>query len=336
MPRIVPNGQVAHLWAHQAQSDARSGNGNFWFDGDTLYSYSTPIARIVEAHDGRRVALVTIHSYSTTTNGKHIGAIGRATNYGRFIPEFRVPSLGAFGGRHTDDRHGIVDHERNLAHFATAYRAEHARQSRKRDFDHIQCLADLNRIANAAADYAEAFGHTPLPLDTDADAQALSDAYAAKQTPAAIAKRERAATVRAAAKAAREAREHAARVEREAAWHADFRAGGRYYPVGLRDEHGGALLRAVDETLETSLGARVPLAHAIKAFQFVKLCRERNKPFYRNGRVVRVGHFTVDQIHPSGDFHAGCHFITWAECERLALELGVFDAPASAEAVETA
>lgn len=98
---------------------------------------------------------------------------------------------------------------------------------------------------------------------------------------------------------------------------------------------GGAALRIVGDTLQTSHGAEVPLAHAIKAFRFIKLCRERGESFQRNGRTIRVGHFQVDRIAANGDFVAGCHSFTWPEVERVARLAGVADLAPSAEAIET-
>lgn len=123
--------------------------------------------------------------------------------------------------------------------------------------------------------------------------------------------------------------------ERERGYSAD---GGR-----LSDETGGALIRAtgverdasgaiVGGTLETSHGADVPLAHAVKAFRFVKLVRQRGETWRKNGRTIRVGHYQIDAID-SGGFTAGCHRINWGEIERLARELGVLDVPADDSAV---
>lgn len=97
------------------------------------------------------------------------------------------------------------------------------------------------------------------------------------------------------------------------------------------DPDGGALLRIEGDgdsaELVTSHGARVPLAHAIKAFRFVKLIREKGGHWQRNGRTVRVGHYQIDSIDPAG-FNAGCHRINWPEIERVAKLAGVFDCPA--------
>lgn len=126
--------------------------------------------------------------------------------------------------------------------------------------------------------------------------------------------------------------------ERKAAEIAAWRAGGpRVY---FDSDHGGAAIRAtgverdasgeiIGGTLETSHGASVPLAHAIRVFRFLKLMRERGEGWQRNGRTIRVGHYAVDSVRPDGGFTAGCHRFAWPEIETLALALGVFDvAPA--------
>ena len=87
--------------------------------------------------------------------------------------------------------------------------------------------------------------------------------------------------------------------------------------------------------LETSQGAEVPLVHAIRAFRFLKLCRLTGRTWKRNGHAIRVGHFALDSVQSDGSFVAGCHTIGWAEVERLATQLGVFELPASDLAVES-
>lgn len=116
------------------------------------------------------------------------------------------------------------------------------------------------------------------------------------------------------------------RDEKIAAWHAgaDVRLGRFYFDA----ESGGAAIRIKGDQLETSHGASVPLEHAIKAFRFVKLVRERGTPWERNGKTIRVGHFQIDRISAEGDFTAGCHKFTWPEIERAAALAGVADATA--------
>lgn len=125
--------------------------------------------------------------------------------------------------------------------------------------------------------------------------------------------------------------ERAARAQREesaeaARRRADWLAG---VPNGWHgdDGAGGAMMRIRGDVLETSQGASVPLAHAVKVFRFVKACREAGKPWKRNGAAIRVGHFQVDSIDTAGNFRAGCHSFNWHELERVAKLAGVFDCP---------
>jgi hypothetical protein len=89
------NSMCAHVWAQQIEDRGKTSNGNMSFDGAILYSYSTPIGRFVETVDGRRAVLVTSHSYSMTTTGKHMPALLSAIDYGRggFALCFKVPHL---------------------------------------------------------------------------------------------------------------------------------------------------------------------------------------------------------------------------------------------------
>jgi hypothetical protein len=127
------------------------------------------------------------------------------------------------------------------------------------------------------------------------------------------------------------------RTEWQAEARAEWLAGGKAapYEMGqLCDERGAALLRAegverddsgaiVGGTLRTSWGATVPLPHAIRAFRFLKYCRDTGTEWRANGRTLRVGHFRVDHVDSAGNFVAGCHKISWAECARLAGALGL-------------
>ena len=98
-------------------------------------------------------------------------------------------------------------------------------------------------------------------------------------------------------------------------------------------ESGGAALRIKGQRLETSHGAEVPLAQAIKAFRFIKLCRKAGRDWKANGEQIRVGHFAVDWIDSAGNMQAGCHRFTWPEIERAAVLAGVIDDAPSAEAI---
>lgn len=137
----------------------------------------------------------------------------------------------------------------------------------------------------------------------------------------------------------------AERAEREA-WLANAPDAPRY-AYNLKGPRGSALIRAEGAEIDgcavaagelvTSQGARVPLAHAVRVFGFVRAVRERGQAWERKAGVgPRAGHFTVDSVEPDGSFRAGCHYIAWEETERLARLLGVWDCPATALAGDEA
>ena len=141
------------------------------------------------------------------------------------------------------------------------------------------------------------------------------------------------------------ARAAAAKMEEAAAKIEAWRAGlGPLPHYRQSDAKGGALIRAtgierdesgaiVGGSLETSWGATVPLAHALRAFRFLKLCRDTGRAWAANGKTLPVGHFRIESITAEGDFKAGCHRINWPEVSGLAARLGVLDlAPADTTA----
>jgi len=334
MAQVHDNGMVAHIWAHASQESARSHNGNFWFEGDTIYSYRTPLARIHVAPNGDKIALRTSETYSVTTSGKHEPAISRALNYGCYIKDFSVPSIGIAGGRLGGST--TIDHAANVAFLVKAYEDAKGKTRRARElwqsvdasllrpYDELKAYCDTFEIA---------FPDVFLQDDIAAIVKFRADREAKNATPAAIAKREKARESAERRKAEKARIEALNRFEREKEMRTRWLEGGSIWGGTIRTATNGPLLRVKGDNLETSLGATVPLSHAVKAFRFVKLVRESGKPWSRNGKTVRVGHFQVDAIDIDGNMRAGCHFIEWPEIERIARAIGVFDDVASDEAV---
>jgi hypothetical protein len=71
--------QIAHLWMHQQQEEAKNPSRNFWFSRNTIYSYGYhfPIAMHVTNDNGDRAILFTTRSYSNTTS-KHLSVVRSA------------------------------------------------------------------------------------------------------------------------------------------------------------------------------------------------------------------------------------------------------------------
>jgi hypothetical protein len=79
---VFPSGEIAHLWAHQIVAHARNAQRNFYFNGDTIYSYGShfPIAVRVSKGKGdkkRECVVFTTQKHSVTT-AKHLSAVRMA------------------------------------------------------------------------------------------------------------------------------------------------------------------------------------------------------------------------------------------------------------------
>jgi hypothetical protein len=77
--------QIAHLWANLVQKEAKTSSRNFFFNGDTIYSYgySFPIAKH-KTVNGIDAVLFTERSYSVTTS-KHTRVTWQACNHKNIV-----------------------------------------------------------------------------------------------------------------------------------------------------------------------------------------------------------------------------------------------------------
>lgn len=93
--KVFLNSQVAHVWAQQSQSFGKSSNGNFYFEGATIYSYGAhfPIASFTDIEvDGRRIVLMTSKGCSVTTSG-HVADVRSALRGLDSVLVVTVPDL---------------------------------------------------------------------------------------------------------------------------------------------------------------------------------------------------------------------------------------------------
>lgn len=336
---MASHSEVAHRWA-QDDANAREISGfNMFFErretsgyaGTTygpehiIFSYGRhfPIAAFQTDANGRRVVLFTSRDYSVSTS-KHKSHVSRA------IPShytvFRVPHVspmhkpGGGQGFHSENLRAYLDRAAELYGKAKRARVNAPYYTRQAE-----------GLLEEARAYAVAFRARFAIPDTLAEAAKASEAIAAKQAKAEAAARRKAEKAR----AERERAQREADAPDFAAWQRG-EPGSRCPSSYRSDEKGNAYLRRSPDgsELQTSQGASVPWEHAVKAFRFIKLCRENGKGWKTNGRVIRVGHFTVSEITDKGDMRAGCHAFAWREIERLAKAEGVYSVAPSSEAVE--
>lgn len=351
MRTVVTNHEVCHLWAHQAQSEAHSGNNNLWFRDRTLYSYSTPIANIVDSVAGAPVALISETTYSPTTAG-HIGRVRRALG-GEVMPSFTVLFIGVYGGRAPRMSDFAALHPSNLAALAENFATELDRLRRRRirpgDWERERAAeAGLTLIG-----YARTFGLT-VAVDETAVSEQVAAAYAAWEerharlsTPQAQAKRDAANANRQAKRAADyrnvtgnygehyfsqcrdefTAEDQAARAatlaviqkDRIAAWRAGMNISPPREPI---------MLRVRGNDIETSWGARFPIEDGRRAFALISRIvgnppSGRGEAWRPGLHAAKLGPYQIDSIEADGTVRAGCHTVRWPEIERMARELGL-------------
>ena len=294
--------QVCHAWAHQT-GKSRKGF-NIYYDGATIYSYGShfPIARLVEVK-GQTIVLFTTRSYSAST-GKHKTYTARACSHLESI-DVEDPSSADFA----------ADFD------AAVKRASEAAQKAKRARTHGDWyLQAAKRECDMANRISELFGLNRPPVALEYLGVHLADLEARIEAGRVI-------------EAERRAQAERDRFERQAEQRALWLAGEDVHFYGS-DGNGGALIRVYGDELQTSQGAAVPLSHAIRAFRFIKLVRQRGEAWRKNGHSLRVGTYAASTIDADGTLHIGCHIIHWAEIERVAAQLGVYAEAPSDDALE--
>jgi hypothetical protein len=330
MKRVFSNsGEVAHIWAQQTQSEGRS--SNCYFEGATIYSYGRhyPLGVILKNKKGEKCAVINAAGYSVTTT-KHIRQARCAVNH-----------YTRFDVHQTKLMCRIVDAQRRAALDVKALAACVSQYviERAAGFASVLSSEDAKRRKAATIEKwrGEAISDVQSALDVLAWAGGKLDAKARKTVEGLagnlVLLREKAEKLRESekrkqAKAAKErAKEQAALVALAIpAW----LAGERTVQLGgeNRDTYSAmqyapqVYLRINGEAIETSRGARFPLAHGLRALPLIRAIVASGGGWHRNGQTIQLGHYQIDSVE-SGIIMAGCHKLLVSEVERLAASLGV-------------
>lgn len=331
--------QCIHVWAQQNQPRGRNSTSSVSFEGDTLVSYSTPIARIIPDKKGRLVALHYCGKYSVTTSAQQSTAWGATSQY----PRFSVKFLGVNFGRGRAPRQETTDlHKENLISYGQRYAALVEKLSRARSSSNMDWYKNDCRVIKAEAqEYCKAFGVRFTPsLFPEPDADGLEHI------------REQIKKKEAAKKAADKKREaeiyegmqnniteflRGAHTQLHWNWKkyatpsqitaVPYVAVQRWKKgdhLRIHDIAEGVFLRKKNEdTIETSQGAEFPASHAKKAWPYIRACREKGNSWHTNGHTIKLGSFGIEEINIVGDVRAGCHCVKYDEIESMAKQLGL-------------
>lgn len=313
MRHVVNSSEVAHLWAHKAQSEARNATGSVFFRDSTIYSYGEhfPIARHVTNSAGAAAVLFTTRDYSVTTSG-HKSMVWSACHH---LKPFHVANVFA---------NIKAEHEGNLADYAKRISEALLKAARARvnkEWDHKHALELREEAIRYAKFFRIPYAKTlpTVPALDSAALQAIKDAENKRQ-------------------AAERARVLAENREAIEAWRNHNYSRGSLpvssttaLPHGLPD-----MLRVSKDgqSIETSRGVSFPISHAKRGLALVRAVLERGETWHTNGHTCQLGHYRIDSIQPDGTVKAGCHTVKWSEIERVAPAIDA--APSVLETLETA
>jgi hypothetical protein len=312
--RVFPTAEVPHKWAHQTQAEARNPQGNLFFEGATLYSYrhSYPIARIYRRAE-HALVLIQENHYSGTTAG-HIWAAKRAASHMRRAD---VPCVNA----DSTEAHAL-----NLAFLEKGMQEAARKAGRRTTEDAVyRDAAAASALHKDLADYLTFFRirrkMPPMPRFAAAFERARR---IENPDPTSKDKRER-------AKAARRAKLETARTLAVGAARSNWRLFGAFGNIEVpRLPHerygtsriGPCMLRVNGDRIETSQGARVPLAAAPMVWRNVQYARAHGS-YVAGSRRFTIGDYPLDRIDADGTLHAGCHTIPYSELASMARQLGL-------------
>jgi hypothetical protein len=201
--RVFANGMVAHVWAQQSQQEGRSANGNFYFDGPTIYSYGShfPIASFVNDVRGERVVLFTTESYSNTTAG-HKSDVRQALR-GLGVQVFEVAHVGlGYSGKpeHAGNvetlRKALADHASEMANPRKRAWLGYNSNGERIEDNAANRANSLDSYDEAVRAYCAAFGLDVPELGLAEKRAAIHDAFVAFNDPAKVAKRAKGAAKR--------------------------------------------------------------------------------------------------------------------------------------------
>lgn len=286
---------VAHVWAHRLQEEARNKGGNLYFYGDTIYSYGShfPIAKHVE-HKGQRCILFTTRTYSNTTRG-HCYEVERAIPPG--VPVFHV--------QHPTNvvRADMADEYAERIEF----KLKEAAKARQRQ---PYLMQEAQRLVEEAREFCKFFGIR----------RKFKDVGSADEIKEQIAAAEKAKAAKRAKQIREQQKKDAERLEK---WLAGEYVPGSFYSLGTDYMRIEPAIEGAEACVRTTKNAIVPLRHVKRIAKLVLRHVKSGTHWQTNGETIRVGEYKLSEILPDGTVIVGCHRFSKEEITRFAKLIGV-------------
>jgi hypothetical protein len=278
------NRELSHAWIHRT-SNNESGNGsNFFYEGDTLYSYGNHFAC---AKDYGDFVLVNISNYSATTS-KHMSYTRQALTH-KTTHEVDNPAA-----------YSKAEHQSNYSDLKARIERVQKQIVRGRDGTQAQNYryTDLETLIRTANFYTRQFklGYRQIPLDFSNDKkESIKRAITAEKV-----------------KQDRQAKKYLAE------W---VNTGANRYKVSQSDI---IYCRINDSTqmIETSHGASFPVTDAPLIWKAVTRARKHKKAWVSShDSDFKAGMYRINKISKTGTLTAGCHTVKYAQMLPIAKQL---------------
>lgn len=299
--RVFPTDEVPHLWIHQAQEDARNKQYNLYFEGPTIYSCrdSFPVASIV-TRGKKKAVLVTARTCGART-AWHIWAAKRAIP--DKVPQFCVPNVKLWHEEHKD----------NLAHYLEEITTL-LQRSGKALSEHgaTYPLSRATKLVLECRAYCQFFGIKKpklpeLPVISEERMSRLRHNDATRPSPTHAWGRR----IRRGSYLQTPSEPVGARIDR-------WLKGGHAYTGDFPD----TLLRIKEDQVETSMGARFPVADMLRSVGMFRGVLAAKREWTPHGLMQpKLGYYPISMITVDGAVHAGCHVVKREAIERVLAEL---------------
>lgn len=309
--------EVAHLWAHRKAAEGRNRTGNFYFTGDTIYSYGShfPIAKLVR-RGNKDIVLFTTREFSNMTT-QHKYKVLRACSHLQVI---KVPDV------HANSRQILAYHKDTCNELLTAARKRRSGCVMNDD------LVQVERVIESFNLYAKLFGlvaRMAKPKDwkelwtRSLELKSTFETQSQERLKKKAEERERIAKL---------LQQEFDKVLPE--WEA-----GRLTTHQL-PRHEEIYLRKRKNFIETSRGALFPFDSGRVVFELIMTARNNrsviNDVDYQKPAGDNIRHYAIEQIDADGAVHSGCHHIKWPQIERFARRIGWMDHYESERKTESA
>ncbi len=300
--------EVAHVWAQQCQDTGRTSTGNIYFCGATIYSYGShfPIATFRRMPNGKKVVLYDNRSYSSSTS-RHQGAARWALS--DLVEVVHMHSR--FWNSYIDGKQSLIN--KIIYEFDVNSRArEYAMSHTNIAFDYIKQLKRWGELHRRKAIYKF----------TNQDRDIIEHVGLQKKNTA-----KRAATQTLKMGLLRQDKitelNKICGGDINKYWHLNGKLPSGYLIWTHLKE---TLCRVQGDEVITSIGARVPIRHAMRLLPMVKKCKDEFMSYSSytdkgQKHSFRIGYYTLNTITTDGDVTIGCHRIPWSEVEYIGKQL---------------